>query len=913
MATGSKKRASGYPGGQVARAALPIALVLIAPMAMLYPIWSNPLSAGEDDVVYYYPLRKMVGRAIRAGRLPLYNPLEATGTPLMADPQSAVMYPPTWLFAVTDPKLAYSLSIFLAFSLAGGGAYLYLRRLGLMRAAASVGAVAFMFCGFMVGHRVHLAMIHTACYLPWGLWCIEGLRGLDGPRRLGCAIRVLLWLTPIAYLATTSGHWPMLVYVGMIWAAYFLLRGRPLLPAAAVTLAGLLLAAALAWPQLVMTADLMAAVTRQRIGYATAGENSFFPAAAVLALFPMIMGSRTPNVFPQEWWGPWHLCEMLGYVGLLTLVLAAVGIRRLYGRANSGPTGGRSVRELREVTRKWTWLAIASGLWMLGYYLPTYRLVHMLPVLSVVRCPARMVLALDMALATLAAIAVHVVAAGDDEHGPAGMMAKSVRRGATIWLPLVMLATWGLLAAAGRLLGRVWPGRIPFLSGGAADISNAVRLSSPAVWVPLLLTVATGLAVRFWLCRAARRVAVLTLLLLLDLFVITRFVDVPPAGTVVPDPEISPAAKWLKDRAADPSTYRVWGLASSYYDRPAELLLPKVCQSLGLATIASYGPFQSPAHSQLLEFRIFGNCRAWRRLVRRNCLLSLYGVRYIVAAEPEFRDVIESVKIPTVPLPADGPNLLAGRWLLTGAEADEGVVRLGSPFLWRRSVASQPVMLQPGGVYRIALDARGPEAGAANFLRAEVVWPCRSGTWMTSDRAGLTVFSEQISPQWRHFEWTFELPADGLPGAGFQVYTTSERPIEVSGISLRASDWPRPVGYAGRLEPGQEVYHRVALLPARRQGDPPVAIYENRLWRAGQAARSVPSGRPVDGDAIERLKWQHDQGGWPAGPPIELAIGPLQVGGGLWRLAAPPAVAGAVYLLLAGVGLVRAAKSRTPT
>ena len=42
-------------------------LILGAPPVMLYTLWSNPVSAGEDDVIYYYPLRKMVGEALREG------------------------------------------------------------------------------------------------------------------------------------------------------------------------------------------------------------------------------------------------------------------------------------------------------------------------------------------------------------------------------------------------------------------------------------------------------------------------------------------------------------------------------------------------------------------------------------------------------------------------------------------------------------------------------------------------------------------------------------------------------------------------------------------------------------------------------------------------------------------------------
>jgi len=833
------------------RAILPAAVIVLGPMAMLYPIWTNPVSAGEDDVVYYFPLRKMVGESLRRGRLPLYNPREATGMVLMADPQSAVMYPPTWLFAVLADKLAYSLSVFAAFSLAGGGAYVYLRRLRLMRPAAMFGAAAFMFCGFMVGHRVHLAMIHTACWLPWGLWCIEraGVRPL----------RAFSWMTAIVFLAIAAGHWPTLVHVGIIWAAYLALRGRPVVRSAAVMGAAILVAVALAWPQVSLTGELLAHTTRQRIGYAVAGENSFFPAAGVLAMFPMLMGSRTPGFFPQQWWGPWHLCEMLGYVGLVTLVLAASAAWRLYRNRPAAPGGdaaplaeGPTAGQLRGLVRGWVWIGLGAMVFMLGYYLPTYRLIHMLPVLGVMRCPARMVIAVDLAAATLAAISIHLLAGAGAAAPGLEPLSKTIRRGAGIVLPIVMIAVVALVGIAGLALSGVWPDKMPFFAGGAEQMLLAANPSNPAVWVPIAAVVATGLAVRFWLRGPRRRAAVLVVVLLADLFIITRFVDVPPRGAVVPDPEQSPAAAWLRENAPSDAPYRVWGLSGAYHHRPAELLLPKTCASLGFSSIAGYGPFQSPAHAQLLGFRIFGNSRDWPRLLRRNELLSLYNVRYVLAAEPQFRRVIESVRIPSVRPPGQGPNVLTRRWDLKRAELRGGLLRLSTPFLWRRSEARQPVSLRAGEIYRIALDARATDGGAANFLRAELFKPFEDCSWRRGDRLGLTVFPEQIGPRWRHFEWTFLAPRDLGREVAFRVFTMSERPIQVRNISLRRSEWERPVDPEGRLRPGEQVYRKVAELRPRVEGDPPVVIYENRLCRA---ATPVAKQQAWDSDRLERLKW----------------------------------------------------------
>ncbi|HUS47247.1 MAG TPA: hypothetical protein VNA25_25175 [Phycisphaerae bacterium] len=836
------------------RRALPILLILALPPVMLHTLWLDPVSAGEDDLGYYYPLRVMVGAALREGRWPINNPLEATGAPLLADPQSAVMHPATWLFAVIDSPPAYALSIFAAFWLAGGGAWLYLRKIALARPAAMFGTVAFMFCGFMVGHRVHLGIILAAAMLPWGLWCVERLRRREW--------RALFWIVPCVYLALAAGHWPTFIHMCLIWAAYFALRARPLGPALGIWLCAAALALLIALPQIAATFDAVRQTARTRIGYATAGENSFFPAAAMLAGFPFIFGSRTPNFFPQTWWGPWHLCEMLGYVGLATLVLAGAAVWRLYRKRPDRPAHeGRLVRV-------WTWIAIGAGVWMLGYYTPLYRLVHMLPILGMLRCPARMVLAVDMALATLAAIAIHALMTGASQPEAQqrrpiaiGRLSRSILRGVTWVLPAVMMVSLLLLALVALLTRGIWTKGNPFFVGGADEALLAVNPANPAVWVPLALMAATAVVVRMWLARPAVRAPALVALLLIDLFFITRFVDVQAEVKKV-DLGPPPAAAWVKQHAGE-APFRVWGLSGSYHHRQRELLLPKTCCAYGVATIANYGPFQSSAHVHLLGFNICGYNRDWARLLRRNHMLSLYGVRYfVVESGSEFQDVLESVEATAEPERLIGENLLGGQWELTRAERRGAVVSLRTSFMWRPSEAQRPLRLAPNAFYRISLDARGPRGGAANFLRADVFHRSPDGAWYQPADWGLSVPAEQVATGWRHFEWTFRTGANVPTPLGFRLLTMSERPIEVRGVSMRrASGWETP-WTLGPIAPGTKIYRKLAELPPIRPGEAPVAIYENRLAlpRAPIRYKHV-----LTDDEVERLKWSFPAGDWPDG------------------------------------------------
>lgn len=893
----------------------PIILILVLAPAIMYPLWSNPVSAGEDDVVFYYPLRKLVGQALAAGQFPVTNPREATSGPLAADPQAALMHPPTWLFAVMDAKLAYAISIFLAFQLAGLGTYFYMRRLGLARPACTFSSIAFMFSGFMVGHRVHLSMIHTAAMLPWGLLCIELLRKNRDVPHFSRPYLASGLMVPAVFLAIAAGSWPTLINVGIIWAAYLALCGRPFVKSAAVIAWSVMVAALIASPQILSTYELMQQVTRQKLGFVIFGENSFFPPAGVLALMPMLMGNRNPNFFEQSWWGPWHQCEMLGYVGLATLVLAGAAIFCMFrpGRLSCGagvspakphhaenvqagsPLRKMAARDdrsddwLKSLVRVWTFLAIGGFIWMLGYYLPTYRLLHMVPVLNVVRCPTRMVLLVDLALACLAGIAIHAAMQGDNPLGQ--RLLRAIRRGAIIILPMAMLLSLAAVAAIAYYV--TMPDFWQFFVGKPADAQAACRLTNPAVYIPLALCAGSALAIWFWSTRPSVRGALLVGVLVIDLFFVARFVDIPPASKIVPDPEVSPAAEWLAKNAPTDRPYRVLGMAQDYFHRPAELLLPKTCQSLGFSCINSYGPFQSPAHAQELGFGITGYNRDWPNLIRRNSQLSRYNVKYLIASQRLLRDVIESVRIASAPV-ADGPNMLGQKWQLQRAELAQGTLSLGTQFMFWPSKAMQAVAVKPSQVYRISLEARGPDRGAAFTLRAELAG-LFDGAGLPYDQTGLAIRGEEIGTAWRSFDYYFQTPPQVANEHWFILQTVSERPIEVRNVSLCESSYPVPQTPSGVLPTGSAVYELKAELPALDGVSEPVAIYENLL------AGRMDIDQTLDLKDGTQIKMTQD----PPDVGLHSTIQPWRIGGilaGVW---------GGTYIMLMLWGLAQWRRERS--
>ena len=157
-----------------------------------------------------------------------------------------------------------------------------------------------------------------------------------------------------------------------------------------------------------------------------------------------------------------------------------------------------------------------------------------------------------------------------------------------------------------------------------------------------------------------------------------------------------------------------------------------------------------------------------------------------------------------LPRPADGPEMLGEQWAATGGAVpmtlrvkfDFPKIILKSRFIpGRRPTRGQPVALEAGQVYRIALMPRGPDGGAANRLRATIFMP-QCGGFEEDWFSFLVIPPDQIGRQWRHFEYVFKAPTRWW-GRLFRISTYSERPIEVANVSLKRGSLDRPVNLGG--------------------------------------------------------------------------------------------------------------------
>src|SRR5687767_3516982 len=103
---------------------------------------------------------------MRAGEVPLWNPLSAAGEPWLANGQAGVFYPPTLLFLLPSPAAAGILFLLVHFAIAAWGMRRFLVEEGVSEPAALFGSAAFAASGFAASLSAFWNHFGAWAYLP---------------------------------------------------------------------------------------------------------------------------------------------------------------------------------------------------------------------------------------------------------------------------------------------------------------------------------------------------------------------------------------------------------------------------------------------------------------------------------------------------------------------------------------------------------------------------------------------------------------------------------------------------------------------------------------------------------------------------------------------------------------------------
>jgi hypothetical protein len=482
----------------------PYALVVAAPLVLFAPFLLGLRVLYWGTIEFqFYPWQQLAVEALRAGHLPLWDPLLGNGAPLLANYQSAALYPPNWLALLLPLDLAQAWLAALHLAWAGAGMVTLARSLKFPALGQAVAGLAFGLSQYLVSRVSFLSINASVAWLPWIVCLVEaqlqlGEQGAASRWRARAALLLALALAAQLLAGHAQTTWYTLL-LAVAWCSWRL-RGAGAAGAAArlrtvvwcgapVVVAGLLAAV-----QLLPTAELL-----QQSPRATAAAfdfvmtYSFSPWRLLTLAAPDVLG----NPAHDQYFGFGNYWEDANYVGLLPMLLAlGVGFRALvqiFRRPGSvsrpGPAG---------LVYFLLALAGVSLLLGLGRNTPVFPFLYgYVPTFNLFQAPTRILIWLVFALALLAGMGV---AAWRRPTGGALYWTRLSAAGA-VAMGVVGLLGWLLVPPAAKAGLQIQTmGRALALAGitffGAAILSLAHPLAESRRWsLALIVFLAADLGI----------------------------------------------------------------------------------------------------------------------------------------------------------------------------------------------------------------------------------------------------------------------------------------------------------------------------------------------------------------------------------------------------------------------------------
>jgi hypothetical protein len=406
---------------------LPLLLLITAVLLFFNKMaFSNLILARGDTFLYFYPYWQTAADALRAGHIPLWNPMIFMGVPFMANSQAGLFYPLNWpLWLLLQTPYATSASIVIHLIIAGTGTFLLARnRLELSWPAALLAGLAFALSGYFTAQVEHINQVQGLAWLPWFLWVMGGIVG----REWRDWLRGVAGLALLFALQVLAGHTQTTFITGvalLIWITAVALgerlRGTPaqadgpwVRRFTALAAAGML-ALLITAVQLLPTLELAGLSSRQ--GGLPPNEVMSF------SLPPLLL---TRALLPA--YGQSLFSEYVAFLPLTFLALAFIG--------------GWGWRR-RPVLFAALALALLGLFLALGVFNPLYWLLARLPGFDLFRAPARWLVLYALGLSLLAGVGWQVLADALRNDTAVARIKRPL-----IWfaVTMVLLMVWGWLA-----------------------------------------------------------------------------------------------------------------------------------------------------------------------------------------------------------------------------------------------------------------------------------------------------------------------------------------------------------------------------------------------------------------------------------------------------------------------------------
>lgn len=426
------------------RRLLPFYLPIIALPLLLFaePILNLEALYWGTPGLQFIPWRMLIWQSIRTGELPLWNPYNGMGAPLIANYQTALFYPPSWLlylFAAAGgaPWLAWAHTLLLVVHIvwAAVGMERLLKRLGLGDLARMVGAVVFSAGGFFIARGGFFSIVWTAAWLPWIILAASQITHPEPGARKRSMTFLPVGLVVATGMMLLAGHAQLSWYIlllGLVWVLSWVSSGQrmhiniwPVIRYGCAVVCGAILAAV----QLFPTAEYLYHSQRSgAVDYEAALTYSFWPWRFLTLFIPDLFGHPGHG----NYWGYANYWEDAMYLGMLPILLAGSTFFLIWKREKNDRSG-------MTLLIRFAWAVTVIGfLLALGKHTPVFLfLFDHVPTFDMFNAPARWLIWPVFGLTLLASIGVD-------------RMKKPVGRG-LYWLRLATAG--GFAVTLGAFLG----------------------------------------------------------------------------------------------------------------------------------------------------------------------------------------------------------------------------------------------------------------------------------------------------------------------------------------------------------------------------------------------------------------------------------------------------------------------------
>ena len=377
--------------------------------------WGTP-------ALQFIPWRAFAWKSLTEGILPLWNPLNGMGAPLVANYQLALFYPPGWfvyLFAFLggNPWMAWSHTLLVALHLAwaGIGMALLARRIGIGLLGQLVCGLAFSLSAYFVARAGFFSMIWAGSWLPWIILCasqialpIKDDREPEPKKYVPFALLLCISLQFLSGHAQLTWYTLLLAFVWVFCGGYVNHALRGAIKASVRYGTTVLLAVLVTSIQLLPTFEYLRQSQRSSaVDYETTMTYSFWPWRFLTLLAPDLFGN--PGL--GNYWGYATFWEDAIYIGVLPVFMA---ISTAFLLIKKNGFNSITVKYKFIIIFSWSLIIIACVL-ALGKITPVFPFLYQyIPSFSMFQAPSRYMIWFIFAGCLLAGIGI------ENWHTPVG-------------------------------------------------------------------------------------------------------------------------------------------------------------------------------------------------------------------------------------------------------------------------------------------------------------------------------------------------------------------------------------------------------------------------------------------------------------------------------------------------------------